>query len=170
MATLYEGSLAFSFPDTWRVAKYDGWAFYRNQFKDSCLGCKAVDFLAIDPDRSELWLIEVKDYRRSPREKNITMWDEMALKTLHTLAGIFAAKCNAVDEAKEIATQCLACTRLRAVLHLQQPIQHSRLFPRVFNPADVQQKIRQLLRPIDAHPRVMEMDYMQGAAWTVVSA
>lgn len=167
MATLQEGLLKFYFPDHWLISKYDEWPFYKNQFQYSCLGCKAVDFLAFDTERKELWLIEVRDYRVHRRSKEITMWDEMALKTLHTLSGLVAAKVNSTDETKSFAEHSVACTRLRVVLHLEQPKHHSKLYPRIFNLADVQQKLRQLLKPIDAHPRVMEIDRMPNVAWTV---
>jgi alpha-D-ribose 1-methylphosphonate 5-phosphate C-P lyase len=81
MQILIEQSLAFYFPDNWKVTKYDDWPFYKNQFKDCCMGCKAIDFLAIDPARGDLWLIEVKDYRNYRRTKEDNMWDEMALKS-----------------------------------------------------------------------------------------
>ncbi len=35
------------------------------------------------------------------------------------------------------------------------------------NPADVQQKIRQLLKPVDAHPLVVDMRSMRGLEWQV---
>ena len=167
MAALQEGSLTFHFPDHWLITKYDEWPFYKNQFKDSCLGCKAVDFLAFDTGRNELWLIEVKDYRVHRRLKEVAMWDEMALKTLHTLSGLIAAKVNSLDETRAFAERCIACTGLRVILHLEQPKHHSKLFPRIFDPADVQQKLRLLLKPIDAHPRVMEIGNVTGVAWAV---
>jgi hypothetical protein len=34
MPELSEGSLTFSFPETWVVSKYDQWPYYKNQFKD----------------------------------------------------------------------------------------------------------------------------------------
>jgi hypothetical protein len=169
MPTLTEQSLAFHFPENWSVTKYDDWSFYKNQFKDSCLGCKAVDFLAIDPVRKELWLIEVKDYRYFRRTKEDDMWDEMALKVLHTLAGLVTVKMADSDEMNNFAKECLKCVQLKVILHLEQPQKNSKLFPRVYDPANVKQKLRQLIKPIHAHPKVTEMGNMCGVVWKVES-
>ena len=169
MPSLPEGKLRFDFPDGWEVTQYDGWAFYKNQFKDSCCGNKAVDFLAHHPDEDPLWLIEVKDYRHHRRTKTIHVWDEMAIKARDTLAGLVAAKANASNLDKQWATVALRKPKLRFVLHLEQPTRHSKLFPRAIDPARVQEKIRQLIKPIDAHPRVTELNDMAHVPWSVKS-
>lgn len=56
-----------------------------------------------------------------------------------------------------------------SVLHLEQPAKASKLFPRVFDLADVQQKLRQLIKPLDPHPLVVDMDRLGSVAWTVRS-
>ena len=38
---------------------------------------------------------------------------------------------------------------------------------KAINPADVAQKLRRLLKPIDAHPVVAETDHMRGLGWRV---
>ena len=167
MTSLSEMDLTFSFPDSWRATKYDGWPYYQNRFKDRCLGSKAVDFLAIAPYRKTLWLIEVKDYRSHRRAKDISMWDEMALKVKDTLAGLVASKMDATHDQHQFAADCLDATRIRVVLHLEQPAQDSKLFPRPYNVANVEDKLRQLLKPIDAHPVVAEMAVPQNLAWRV---
>lgn len=169
MPSLTEGKLRFDFPEGWEVTPYDNWAFYKNQFKDCCGGNKAVDFLAYDPKQDQLWLIEVKDYRRHPRTKSIHVWDEMAKKARDTLAGLVAAKANASDPDKPWATVALKKTKLRFVLHIEQPTQHSKLFPRALDPAKLQEKIRQLIKPIDAHPMVTELNKMAKVQWSAKS-
>ena len=169
MQTLIEQSLAFNFPDNWIVTKYDDWSFYRNQFKDCCKGCKAVDFLAIDPVGGDLWLIEVKDYRNYRRAKEDNMWDEMAIKVLHTLSGLVAVKINNSDLMNDFANECFKCSNLKVVLHLEQPKKNSKLFPRAYDPANVKEKLRQLIKPIHAHPKVTEMGMMNRVAWMVNS-
>jgi hypothetical protein len=47
MKRLQEAKLACDFPDAWNVTKYDDWAFYQNQFRDSCRGNKGMDFLGL---------------------------------------------------------------------------------------------------------------------------
>lgn len=66
MTTLREGHPEFEFPAAWEVVKFDACGFYVRRFQSVCGGAKAVDFLAVDDERS-LWMIEVKDYRVDPR-------------------------------------------------------------------------------------------------------
>lgn len=168
MPTLNEGKLSSIFPDTWDVTKYDDWAFYRNQFVNCCDGNKAVDFLAYDPGERTLWLIELKDYRQFRRSKDISLWAETAIKARDTLAGVFAAKVDVTHPAQPYAVRALRATKLRVVLHLEQPRTHSKLFPRAYDPAIVQQKLKETLKPIDAHPKVVELANMP-VPWTAVS-
>ena len=58
--TITEEGLAFNFPDGWEATKYDNWAYYRNQFQNTC-DSKAVDILALEPGGgTTLWIIEIK--------------------------------------------------------------------------------------------------------------
>lgn len=158
--------LTFTFPDDWNVSKYDDWSFYRNQVA-RVSGIKALDLLAIDSDRTA-WLIEVKDYRRNPRTKPSDLSDEVALKVYHTIAALLPAALNANDGTEKSFAKAMIRTRkLRVVLHLEQPTKDSKLFPRAINPDNVQLKLRQLLKPVDAHPIVRETHRMIGVVWTV---
>jgi hypothetical protein len=167
MCKLQEGRLEFRFPDKWRATAYDKWPFYNNRFKDCCGGSKAVDILALGDN--VLWLIEVKDYREHPRTKEMLVWDEMAIKVRDTLAGLVSASLAEGDPHKSIAAQDLRAKRLRAILHFEQPSKHSKLFPRAFDPEKIRQKLRSLLKPIDAHPRVVELNNMAHVPWTATS-
>lgn len=171
MPTLTEGKLACSFPDDWHITKYDDWAFYKNRFVNSCCGNKGVDFLAYDPAERILWLIELKDYRQFRRAKDdkIKLWEEVAIKARDTLAGLFAAKVYADDPEKSYAARTLNAIKLCVVLHLEQSPKHSKLFPRAYNPADIQQRLKQILKPIDAHPKVVELNNMGTMRWTASS-
>lgn len=167
MQRLNVDGLNFDFPDDWQIGKYDEWTFYRAQFSRMRDGIKALDLLAVDPDKTT-WLIEVKDYRRTSRTKPSDLGEEIAHKVFDTLAAIIPAKIytNNSDEqrlAHAVSTSC----KLRVVLHLEQPEKHSKLRPRAINPADVQQKMRQLLKPVDAHPMVVYMGLMTGLKWQV---
>lgn len=165
MPSLREGGLRFDFPDPWEATQYDNWAFYRNQFAAIGGGSRAVDFLACHPQQDSLWLIEVKDYRRNPRTKPIHLWEEMAVKVRDTLAGLVAAKSGEADPDRSWAEYALRKPKLRVVLHLEQPAKPSRLFPRSFDPAKVQQKLRQVIKPIDAHARVTDSGGMGHVPW-----
>jgi hypothetical protein len=159
--------LNFDFPDDWQVGKYDDWSFYRNQFSRMWNGIKALDLLAIDPDKTA-WLIEVKDYSRNSRTKPSDLGEEVAHKVFDTLAAIIPAKIYASDsDERKLARAVLTSRKLRVVLHLEQPEKHSKLRPRAINPADVKQKMRQLLKPIDAHLLVVDMGSMAQLKWQV---
>ena len=157
----------FDFPDDWHASKYDDWSFYQNSFKRMRNGIKALDLLAIDPDKTA-WLIEVKDYRIHQRAKPIDIAGEVAHKVFDTLAALLPAKIYADDATeKSIALEISKAKRLRVVLHLAQPAKHSKLYPRAINPADVRQKLCQLLKPIDARPVVAESTRMGTLQWSV---
>ena len=160
--------LNFDFPDDWHVGKYDDWSFYRYQFITMRDGIKSLDLLAIDPDKTA-WLIEVRDYSVYPRTKPSDLAEEVACKVFDTLAAIIPAKINATDpDEKLIARAVSASYNLRVVLHLELPAEtHSKLNPKGINPANVQQKIRRLLKPIDTEPLVVDMRSMRGLEWNV---
>jgi hypothetical protein len=191
MPTIREGSLTFQFPDSWKAVKLDDWSFYHKQFirlssglRQPCAVCgaelrckncdtvktqgvKAVDIVARDA-AATLWLLEVKDCRRSPRTKAIGLADEVALKVRDSLALLVAAAMSARDpQERSFARDALTRERIRVGLHLEQPKQHSKLFPRAIKPSDIQLKLRQLVRSIDPHPSVFESGMNVTAPWTV---
>ncbi len=167
MASITEGNLQFAFPNEWQATTFDSWSFYRNQFQSVCGGSKAVDLLAIEPTACA-WTIEVKDYRQHRRTKTIDLAEEVAVKVRDSLAALAAANVNANDShERSMAHAALRCPRFRVVLHLEQPAKHSRLFPRAIDPVHIQQRLKQLIKAIDAHPLVVEMGRMNGVAWTV---
>jgi hypothetical protein len=159
--------LNFDFPDNWKVSKYDDWSFYRNQFVKMREGIKSLDLLAIDTANTA-WMIEVKDYRVQQRTKPSDLAGEIAHKVFDTLAALLPAKIHAnnLDE-KTMAQHVLGAHDLRVVLHLEQPVKHSKLRPRAIDPMNLQIKIRGLLKPIDAHPKVVEMAAMASLVWQV---
>lgn len=169
MTEIREGDLEFSFPDHCEASKYDDWAFYRNQFKSVAGGSKAVDVLCLTEDAA--WLVEVKDYRQHPRMKLTGLANEIAIKVRDTLSGLAAASANANDnEERALARRVLAKRRWRVALHLEQPpVRSSRTRPRPFNVADVVLKLRSQLKPIDAHPVVLDRQTARAAdiPWTV---
>lgn len=168
--SIREGQLIFQFPDNWTVTKFDEWSFYRNQFQRVCNGTKAVDLIAVSPDRW-VWLIEVKDYRQKRRAKDIPLKDEIAYKVRDTLAALLPAYVNANEESeKQIAGEVLAATRIRVVLHLEQPEQQSKLFPRAIDPAKLKQQLKQLLKAIDPHPQILTMSDLHKVTWKVTNA
>jgi hypothetical protein len=167
MQRLLVDGINFDFPADWHVSKYDDWSFYRNRFTRMWSGITSLDLLAIGPEKTA-WLIEVKDYRIHQRTKPIDIAHEVAHKVFDTLAALLPTKVNADDATeKSIACEITKAKRLRVILHLEQPAKHSKLFPRAINPANVRQKLCQLLRPIDAHPVVAESTRMGTLEWRV---
>lgn len=158
---IVEGQLTFTFPDGTMSTKYDDWSFYRNQFNSTCGGTKAVDIIYLENDIC--WFIEIKDYRLSPRTKPMDLGEEVAIKVRDAMSGIYAAGCNANDQTeKQFARDTLSKARIRVVLHLEQPLKHSKLFPRAISPANVKLKLKQLLKGIDTHPVVVDRHTLRG--------
>lgn len=164
MPDITEGDLVFEFPDGWRVSQYDKSAFHR-RFQKIQDGVKALDIIAIDPNRV-CWLLEIKDYRVHPRAKAANLADEVAGKVIGSLASLLPAKLYADDpEEQSFAAAVLKAKKLRVALHLEQPRHASRLFPQSVDPVDVLQKLRGRLKPVDAHPVVCRGN--DGHGWRV---
>lgn len=167
MPSIEVDGLTFSFPSGWRVAKYDEWTYYRRYFSRLRNDIKAIDLLAIDTNRTA-WLIEAKDYRRSRRTKPTDLVEEVRDKVISSIAGLMAAKFKAnIRVESDMARRVTKSAQLRVVLHVEQPIRHSKLFPRPIKLADIQQKLKSALKCIDAHPRVVESIRMGTLSWTV---
>lgn len=163
MPTLNIDGLTFTFPQGWQAEKYDEWSFYRNQFAKQTNGIKAVDALVLSPQNT-VFMVEVKDYRHPGTEKPSLLAEAIAAKVLHTLAAMLPAKLYANNSSEQqLATAILGCVALHVVAHIEQPQKHR---PAV-DLADVKQKLRRLLKAIDAHPKVVSQDQMSGLAWLV---
>ncbi len=166
MKTIIEGSLAFDFPDTWLATKYDQWAYYRRQFQSLCGGTKAVDILAVRPN-FYFYVIEIKDYRIELRQKEMELAQEVAEKVRDTLAALFAARFVANnDDEREFADRSVKATRIVVILHLEQPARPTRLHP-IEDTTKLEQKLRQLLRAIDPHPRIARSADGNRFGWNV---
>ena len=157
MPILQEGNLTFSFSNDWQAIKYDDSSFHTKYFQSFAGGSKAVDFIAFG--NQELWLIEVKDYRLHARTKSTDLYLEIASKVRATLAGLLAITAtnnpSGDSETKSIAQSIFKRSyQLRIALHLEQPIQHSKLFPQVIDPKTARDKLRQQLRSVDPHALV----------------
>ncbi|GKT26075.1 hypothetical protein [Acidovorax sp. SUPP3334] len=162
MQPLHVDGLDFIFPDAWQVSKYDEWSFYRNHFIKLCDGLKAVDVVALSPEKAA-YLIEVKDYRHPQTEKPSSLADTIAMKVLHTLAVFLPAKLNASQDECSISQQLLKCKALHIVVHIEQSDRH---IPKV-DLADLRQKLKQRLRSVDPHPKIACMRNMVNLPWTV---
>ena len=163
MVTIAIDGLIFTFPPDWQASKFDEWSFYRNQFSKQFNGIKAVDAIAIAPDRSA-FLVEVKDYRHPGTEKPSQLPQAIANKMLHTLAALLPAKLHAAEPLeKALAAAMLNCASLQIVAHIELPPRH---IP-VVDLADLKQKLKQLLRAVDAHPKIVSTQNMCKLLWMV---
>jgi hypothetical protein len=166
LITVVENSLAFDFPVTWRIAKYDKWTFYLNHFQSVCSSAKGVDIIALVPS-GVVWLIEVKDYRAGPRQKQLELAEEVAQKVRDTLAGLAAARVRAlVGAEQDMANRVLQGIDLKVVLHLEQGSKPTRLHP-VEDHTKLVQKLKQLLRAIDHHPKISNLAEGNKYGWEV---
>ncbi len=163
MSELNVDGLKFKFPEGWQCDKYDEWVFYRNQFTKQFDGIKAVDILAVSLDKTA-YLIEVKDYSHPDTEKPSALPKAVAEKVIHTLAALLPAKIHATEEKeRNLAAAVLGCKSIKVVLHIEQPRKHKA----IVDLADIKQKLKQLLRAVDAHPKITSMGNMQSLNWSV---
>ena len=109
------------------------------------------------------------DLDRDARPMAVTLARALAKKVFDTLAAILPAGLNAPSEAERNDPLAVrGAKRLRVVLLIEQPVSKARLRPRSIDPAHIQQKIRQLLKPVDPHPVVAAMARMGHLSWPVV--
>jgi hypothetical protein len=90
-----EATLRFDFPRNWRAIKYDDADFHRQRMMP-LQEIKASDIVAMPRDTTQLYLLEVKDFR--PKDKNSGRCDDykkfvniVAKKSLSTIAGLYLA-------------------------------------------------------------------------------
>ncbi len=166
MLRVVEGSITFEFPTGFVVQKLDDTTFYKKHFQSFAQGSKAVDFLAFNPQTSELWLLEVKDYRAQGRTKTIDLFDEIAQKVLSSLACLLVMRANAVIQDEQIfAELAMKQIRLKIALHFEQPEKPSKLFPRVVDPANIRMKLRQKVRAVDDKAEFSSIAFSRNVPW-----
>lgn len=167
MTSITVDGITFEFPEGWLVDQFDEWAFYRNHFQGLRDGLKAIDLIAIH--KKSLYLIEVKDYSIHARTKPIDLVDEVRDKVIATLSALFPAKISplAISEEQNFAKSALECTRLKIVLHLEQPYHPSRQRPPITDLAVIEQSLKQKMRPLDLRPQVTSSKNMHNLPWKV---
>jgi hypothetical protein len=176
MTTLQVDTLRFDFAAHVAAQMYDQWQYYTVVWNAAPGGQKGMDVVAVEgtPPNSTAWLIEGKDFRvitNPPKSSNIGGSAQfVADKAAHTLAGLAGASAHAaVPEEKQHATDAVASTTKRVVLHLEPHTgAHSALFPKGFA-ASVLQQLRLLVKAIDTTPLVLNIANTpaSGVPWTV---
>ncbi len=165
------GLLTFDFEPTVQTAQFEVGGAVAAGWPE---GHKVVDIVATDVRRC--WLIEAKDYRvitQPPKRANLaTLPTTMDRKVRQTLLGMAAYVASGTDPTLVAhAKTALSKAKRKVVLHLEpHPANgpHSALFPRRF-PALVLQKLKQLVKGIDAKPLVLDIASTPDARvpWTV---
>ena len=161
------GGIVFSFQKEWVLTKYDSWVFYKEHFIKLLNGIKAIDLLAFDKNKKELWLVEVKDYRNRIREKTVDLYTEVLKKSFDTLAALLPAKINAtIQEEKEYAKLFLTAHKIRIVLYILQAKKPSKLFPQIINLSNSCIKFKEGMRYIDPHALITDgIQYKNKIPW-----
>lgn len=166
-------SRIFHFDDSWLVMKYDDTPYYQRHLKNKSgwkRGMKGVDLIAYNPADGTLYLIESKDYRKYRRKKEISPEQEFFDKVMDTFTGIIpTALCSTTFSAgeKQLQQGIQNAKNLRLIYQFEQPAKHSKLFPRVYDPDDIQRKLRQELKCFDPHTLVIEAANQNKVLWTV---
>ncbi len=80
-----EGVHRFLIDPGYVVCRIECSQFYSRQAQNFCGSCKEMDFLLYHPDKKELWLVEVKDYRFDARPKVRELINALCRKVRDTL-------------------------------------------------------------------------------------
>jgi len=161
-----EGNLKFFFE--FDAIKFDDSQYYQKHFKEITNNIKAVDILAVN--NSVGYLIEIKDYTH-PKTKPLKQSDlieAIICKVISTLAAILPMKIYAANPAeREIANLFSKISQLNIILHIEQSPLNSKIKQSLWNPQHIQIKLKERLKPIDAHPKVVSKENLKGLPWTV---
>ena len=93
-----EGIHRFSIDPGYVVCRIECSPFYACRTQNFCGGCKEMDFLLYHPEKRELWLIEVKDYRFDARPKVKELIHALCRKVRDTLFLLRAASLCCPEE------------------------------------------------------------------------
>ncbi len=166
-----EGRLRFEFPACWWVLRPGEASFYKKHFQRFCGGSKETDFV-LKSDDGEWYLLEVKDYTTDRRTKPLDLVEELSIKVRDTLSLLMAGAANDPTESNGVGAFCRSGgmpSKIRVVLHLEQPSKSSRMFPGVALEANLLTKLKKSFRCVDSHPRVVSTD-SSNVPWKAVWA
>ncbi|MEI7868637.1 MAG: hypothetical protein WCI11_12150 [Candidatus Methylumidiphilus sp.] len=168
MCRITEGKLEFTFPENWQAIKLDDTGFYRKHFQNFA-DSKSMDIASFQNEGDELWLLEIKDYRMDRRTKTSDIFKEVAIKVRDTLALLYLAKGKSETAIHSFAQKAVAKSKIRIVLHLEQPAKHSKLYPAIVERNNAQMKLTQTVRVVDPHPLFCELSAMPATCcWQVI--
>ena len=166
MPTITEGNLTFSFP--------------------ACLDCREIrSTFVLHPGvpacpqgesgrhlggRTDYLLLADRDQGFSPGSPEptlLTLRIKSLRKVRDTLAGLATARVRAIGRDQAVAHAGMTCGDLRIVLHMENPPLTSALFTQAISPANVQAELKRLIRAIDSHLQVVDIQTSAHLPWTV---
>lgn len=158
-----EGRLTFKFSQAWRLLRPEKSSFYQRHFQNIAGGSKETDFVLQDTEHT-LWLLEVKDYNQPEAGKPVDdLILEVAQKARDCLAFLLAGSIrdNSIksDSVKNFMQSVSIPKSLRFVLHIELPKSRSKLFPQKGILPNYQHKLRQKVKGIDPHARVVDSSF-----------
>lgn len=109
----------------------------------------------------------MKDYTTDPRLKKQCVFEEVAEKIRDSLALLIAGSIRddpSNGGVRSFMDICSIPKDIKIVLHLEQPLKPSKLFPGVKIKADSTQMLRSKVKAIDPHARVTSTP-LSGMKW-----
>jgi hypothetical protein len=165
---IQEGNLSFSFE--FDAIKFDDSQYYRKHFITIKNDLAAIDILAVNASIG--YLIEVKDYTHQNTE-NLSqnyLIEAVINKVISTLSAILPMKNNAnIATEKQIAALFSKTNDIKVFLHIELPPPTSKLEQSTWRFSNIQMKLKNKLKPIDAHPKVVSKESLKNLPWTVTT-
>ena len=162
---LPEGNLKFNFE--FDAIKFDDSQYYQNHFKKIQNGIAAVDFLTVSQNIG--YLIEIKDYTH-PDTKDLNPHDLIEViinKVTSTLAAILPMKNNAsIESEKKIASLFAKSSQIQVIFHIERPPPRRTLTQSCYNLQKMELSLKERLKPIDAHPKIISKENLKGLPWS----
>lgn len=171
MPVILEGNLSFSFE--FDAIKFDDSSYYRKHFSKIKNEIAAVDILAVNSSTG--YLIEIKDYTHPDTEELQLneLIETVVNKVLSTLSAILPMKnyASIPIEEKETVTLFSKANEIKVFLHLELPPPRSKLEQSTWDFQKIQMKLKNKLKPIDAHPKVVSKTILKekGFPWSVTN-
>ena len=120
MSSIDVDGLRFTFPDDWRVTKFDEWPAYR---RAASFGFAACDLVAVH--HRTLYVIEAKDYTYPDRVQGAPadLPDTVSRKALHTIGLLWAWSRDGspvqVGQHDDLLHAAVACDSIEVCLHVE---------------------------------------------------
>lgn len=155
--------LIFSFPEDWKICKFDDTSFYRNRV-EKLDGMKSVDIIAKSSD--SLQFIEIKDFRQHrienrARQRNGELLIEVSQKFVSTLASLIgASRWNLINFEPYYSLLSQSDQKVEVILFVERDERESTLRRNKLLLADLQQKLKKLLLAYNIKCKVYDREHL----------